>query len=440
MPEVSGAGSRIAYSGSKYIMSHLSHAVWRVAACVLFAHAGFAQRTTQRVNPADMERSPEVARPGPIDPRLAGAWDVWISGAVTYNTDGRSVYQRYEPGAAMNRLEIAADGRYRWGSSTGRLVEVLPWHHQPERRYYRVVHSSGVEYDFYYGDGDRLVILFGGAGGHASTGTRLAGGTLAPSPAGGRSRTANREPVRAPAPSPAARAGSGNPLGVEWAGSGSGNAGPAPQQPAGNNPLGVEWAGGRSGNTAPQQAAGSNPLGVEWRTGSSTGNRPPAPAAGNPLGVEWAGAGNPGGGNARPQPNPTRPQPQPVPPQPVRPEPPAPPVQGGAISPSTLAARWMYEAVAFTGGSGTVSETSGVSGSLTFKSDGRYEQALYIGGILNAIAGTYRVAGSRIITNYDWNGRPASDEFIAQLDASGDRLTLVGNRSPKAYYTLRRAD
>lgn len=100
----------------------------------------------------------------------------------------------------------------------------------------------------------------------------------------------------------------------------------------------------------------------------------------------------------------------------------------------------MYEAVAFVDGSGTVSETSGVSGSLVFKSDGRYEQALYIGGILNAVKGTYRVSGNRLVTNYTWSGKPASDEMAIQLDASGNRLTLVRSGSPKAYYTLRRAD
>jgi hypothetical protein len=124
----------------------------------------------------------------------------------------------------------------------------------------------------------------------------------------------------------------------------------------------------------------------------------------------------------------------------VRPEPTKPPVEGGAVSSWRLIDRWLYQAVGFVDGSGTVSETSGVSGSVTFKSDGRYEQALYIGGILNAVKGTYRVAGDRVITSYEWGGKLDSDEFVAQLDASGDKLTLVGNRSPKAYYTLRRAD
>lgn len=416
-------------------MTQLHHAVWRVAACLFLAQSGFAQRA----NPADMERSPEVARPGPIDPRVVGAWDVWISGAVTYRTDGRSVYQRYEPGAAMNRLEIAADGSYRWGRKSGRLVEVRPWHHQADRRYYRVVHSNGGEYDFYYADGDRLVILFGGVGGHASTGTRLAGGTPPSSPTGarpaaGRSRADDR-------PMPASRPGSGNPLDVEWARGGSVNA--TQQQPAGNNPLGIEWAGSGSDNRTPQQPSGSNSLGVEWRTGPSKGNTPPSSSAGNPLGVEWAGAGSTVGENARPRPMPSKPRPDPVSPVPVRPEPQTPqgpPVQGGAGAVAGLVDRWMYEAVAFVDGSGTVSETRGVSGTLVFKGDGRYEQALYIGGILNAMKGTYRVNGNRITTNYDWAGKPASDEFVAQFDASGDRLTLVRNGSPKAYYTLRRAE
>jgi hypothetical protein len=183
-------------------------------------------------------RSPDVPRPGPFDRRLVGAWDVWISGAVTYSTDGRSVYQHYEPGAAMNRLEIRPDGGYRWGKKEGRLVEVLPWHHQADRRYYRVVHASGTDYDLYYGSGDKLVVLFGGVGGHASTGTRLSG-------SGGAAQTASTTSAPAPvrqSPTGAASGGApSNPLGVEWAGSGNGK---TKASGTASNPLGVEWAGG----------------------------------------------------------------------------------------------------------------------------------------------------------------------------------------------------
>src|SRR5690606_26953849 len=125
------------------------------------------------VDPNAMERAARVANPGPIDARIVGAWDVWIPGAVYYTTDGVRVNQHYQAGAAMNRLEIARDGSYRWGDARGRLEEVRPWHAQADRRYFRVVHASGDEYEFYYGSGDKLVVLFGGVGGHAATGTRL---------------------------------------------------------------------------------------------------------------------------------------------------------------------------------------------------------------------------------------------------------------------------
>jgi hypothetical protein len=192
----------------------------------LFAAAQTAQQDS---------RSPEVPRPGPFDRRLVGAWDVWISGAVTYSTDERSVYQHYQPGAAMNRLEIRPDGSYTWDKKQGRLAEVLPWHHQPERRYYRVVHANGTDYDLYYGNDNKLVLLFGGVGGHASTGTRLtgggqAGGTAPPPPA--------PAPKTPPGPSGGAAA---NPLGVDWVG--SGNSGKTPTGAAASNPLGVEWVG-----------------------------------------------------------------------------------------------------------------------------------------------------------------------------------------------------
>lgn len=136
-----------------------------------------------QVDPAQMERAPRVEAAGPIDTRVVGAWDVWIPGSVYYLADGRRITQHYQPGAAMNRLEIGADGQYRWGDHSGRLEEVLPWHHQPGRRYFRVAHASGDEYEFYYGAGDKLVVLFGGVGGHAATGTRL--GSAAAMPATG---------------------------------------------------------------------------------------------------------------------------------------------------------------------------------------------------------------------------------------------------------------
>jgi hypothetical protein len=132
--------------------------------------------TTQQVDPKAMDRSEPVRNAGPVDSRIVGAWDVWIAGAVTYSTDGRAIYQQYSPGAAMNRLEIGRDGAYQWGSKRGRLVEVRPWHAQDGRRYFQAAHANGTEYDFYYKDGDdKLVVLFGGVGGHAASGTRLGG-------------------------------------------------------------------------------------------------------------------------------------------------------------------------------------------------------------------------------------------------------------------------
>lgn len=310
---------------------------------------------TEQVDPARMERAPVVSKPGPIDRRLVGAWDVWISGAVTYRTDGRAVYQRYEPGAAMNRLQISTDGRYQWGDRKGRLVEVQPWHAQEGRRYWRIANAQGTEYEFYYADGDKLVVLFGGVGGHAATGTRLSGSPGATSASGGASAASSfaagdrveiewsgrwfggrivradkgrylvsydgydrswdewvaparlRRPAAAPAPAPGA-ARPASPATPATPAPTSGPARPAaPSAPAGN-PLGVEWVGGGSSSATSrpsQPTAGSNPLGVEW---AGTNARPATdarpPATGNPLGVEWV-SGNTGsntgsntGGNA----------------------------------------------------------------------------------------------------------------------------------------------
>lgn len=411
-------------------------------ACLIPALLAVPQTAVaQRADPAGMQRSPEVRRPAPVDPRVAGAWDVWISGAVTYSSDGRSVYQNYEPGAAMNRLEIAPDGRYRWGNHSGRLVEVLPWHHQPDRRYYRVVHQSGMEYDF-YADGDRLIILFGGVGGHASTGTRLTGGVSQPATA--------------------AQFSAGEAVEVEW----SGRWHPATVLKPENGRYRISYSGydsswdewvppsrvRKTGAARPQPSPTSalrpaplpvttdNPLGVEWRSGSTApsapqppaGPRPQTPAPNNPLGVEWAGGGSP----ARPAPIP----PSPAAPPPTPRNPPQPPPQGGGSHPASLVDRWLYQAVAFVDGSGTVSESRGVSGSLVFRSDGRYQQALTIGGILNAVNGTYQVNGTQVVTNYQWSGKAASDQWVIQLDAGGDKLTMVRHGSPTVYHTLRRAD
>lgn len=232
-----------------------------VAWATLAALGSAPSPAAEQVDRSRMDRAELVVPAGPIDPRIVGAWDVWIPGSVYYTNDGRTTYQHYQPGAAMNRLEIGADGRYRWGQASGRLEEVRPWHHQPGRRYWRVRHAQGSEYEFYRDDQDRLIVLFGGVGGHAATGTRLSGSPDATAPDAGRGQAPTKQPaVRQPA-------------------SGSTRSGQAT-----DNPLGVEW---RTGNTPTQPSQPGNPLGVEWRGSGSGGKATPD----NPLGVEWRGSG-----------------------------------------------------------------------------------------------------------------------------------------------------
>lgn len=244
-----------------------------------------------------------------------------------------------------------------------------------------------------------------------------------------------------------------NPLGVEWAGGGGTATKPATKPapaPAGANPLGVEWAGsGKKPSGSTPAPATTNPLAVEWAGGHKAAEPAPAPATGNPLGVQWVGGSS---GAPRPivpapqQPAPQRPAPLPVPPQgpaPVGPTPESPPPQAGSSETRIAAALvddWSYQAVAFSDAGGTVSETRGVNGTLKLKADGQYEQALYIGGILNAMKGSYRVVAGRLETTYTWRGRPATDVFELHLDGTGKRLTLSGLGSPRARYTLQRLD
>lgn len=141
---------------------------------------------TEQVDPRRMERAQVVTNPGPFDARLAGEWDLWVPGGVWYQSDGRTTYRRYTPGAAMNRLQIAADGGYTWEGRRGGLVEVRPWHAQGGVRYFQLPHPVGGTYDLYLctgravetlcrGSEGRLMLLFGGVGGHAATGTRVGG-------------------------------------------------------------------------------------------------------------------------------------------------------------------------------------------------------------------------------------------------------------------------
>lgn len=109
-----------------------------------------------------------------VNVKLIGSWEVWIPGAVTYTATDRAVYQSYSPGAAMNRLDIGKDGSYQWGNKKGRLLDVQPWHAQENRRYYQISDMKGNEFDFWYDESkDNLIVLFGGVGGHAATGSRL---------------------------------------------------------------------------------------------------------------------------------------------------------------------------------------------------------------------------------------------------------------------------
>jgi hypothetical protein len=172
---------------------------------------------TEQVDPKKMERAEPVAKPGPLDARVVGSWDLWVPGGVWYSTDGRTVYQNYTPGAAMNRLQVMADGSYRWGAKQGKLVEVRPWHAQPERRYYTLTAPSGAVYELYHNDTDgKLVFLFGGVGGHAATGTRLGASGAPATPAPTPPAAQPQLPASNIAPAAAYRAG--EKVQVEWKG------------------------------------------------------------------------------------------------------------------------------------------------------------------------------------------------------------------------------
>lgn len=262
-----------------------------------------------------------------------------------------------------------------------------------------------------------------------------------------------------------------NPLGVEWVGGGTTTKTPSPTsgvrtdggaatrpapKPAAPNPLGVEWVGGTAGTKTPSPTSGV-------RTDGGAATRPtPKPAAPNPLGVEWvggvaapttppapppttpppSGGGAANGGVAPPAPPVPPVQPPPVQPPPAPPSPPGPvPTETGQqMLAAALIDTWLYRAVAFSGSGGTISETSGVSGTLTFQSDGAYDQALSIGGIANVIKGRYRISGDSIETTYMWRGESVTDIFDVHLDPAAKRLTLAGRGSPKAHYLLERAE
>lgn len=128
---------------------------------------------TQQVDPKRMEHPEIVARPGPIERRLVGNWNLWVPGGIWYSSDGSTVYRNYTPGAAINRLRIAADGRYVWGNHRGHLVEIKPWFANPGERYFAVQMDANNRYMARYdARTGKLNLFFWGVGGHAATGER----------------------------------------------------------------------------------------------------------------------------------------------------------------------------------------------------------------------------------------------------------------------------
>jgi hypothetical protein len=226
---------------------------------------------TQQVDPRKMDNPDVVARPGPLERMLAGSWELWVPGGVWYSSDGRSVYQHYTPGAAMNRLTIRADGSYQWGGQKGRLVEVRPWFAQEGQRYYAVSMNASTRYMARWDAAkDQLLMFFWGVGGHAATGARIGKAPAAP-PA---SPTAPTTPVPTPGALATAPQPAGNPLGVEWVSSSP--AVPAPAQTAAPsvdpacapNALGVVWAQCKSTTPPAPPAPAASPLVNNWRYAS----------------------------------------------------------------------------------------------------------------------------------------------------------------------------
>jgi hypothetical protein len=106
---------------------------------------------------------------------IYGRWNVWIPGAVVYNTrPDNMVDMKYYPGAAMNTLIIQADGTYQWGEHSGTIKKATPWYAQDGISYYRVSDAKNNTYDFWYkNESDELIFLAGEVGGHVATGTRV---------------------------------------------------------------------------------------------------------------------------------------------------------------------------------------------------------------------------------------------------------------------------
>lgn len=105
---------------------------------------------------------------------LIGDWEVWIPGGFNKTVTEKAIYNTYNPGSAMNKLSIKADGKYVWGEHAGELIRVTPWHAEPTKSYYQISDRNGNKYDFWHKvDTDQLIVLFGEVGGHAATGSRL---------------------------------------------------------------------------------------------------------------------------------------------------------------------------------------------------------------------------------------------------------------------------
>lgn len=378
-----------------------------------------------------------VQKPQPVDRRLVGSWDLWISGGVDYVTDGRDVFQRYTPGAGRGRIVVGGDGRYQWGSYTGRMVEVRPYFAQDHLRYWLLRDQAG-SYVVTYEDGGALLRILHSSGGIMATGDR-------PGAARNGATQAMAEPAPAsPAPSQAPAHTGMNPLGVEWRG-----AQPAPTQapstrsaPAtsavASNPLGMEWRSGASSNPPPAATRQPNPLGVEWHTAATPARPSPSPVPPPPPTEPMPATGSPA--PARPSPSSPAPAPTPIPtptPTPAPSIPDGPPSSSPGASPVVPAAPVVSDAVAIAGvwgyrkmrfGPGVDGEMS-VRGTLTLRSDGSYRQELLIGEFVNPYTGSYTQAGPEVqVVN------PSHEERWS-VRREGDRLfiTVVGTTPPIEY-------
>lgn len=104
---------------------------------------------------------------------MVATWELWVPGGVWYVEDGSRIYRSYTPGAAMNRLTIAANGTYEWATQQGRLQEIKPWFALEGQRYFAVQMAPGMRYMARYDAAkDKIDLFFWGVGGHAASGTR----------------------------------------------------------------------------------------------------------------------------------------------------------------------------------------------------------------------------------------------------------------------------